>query len=187
MTQNGRLNTDLVKKEWGFSGIIMSDWGAAHDALGVANGGLDVEMPSGRYMNRDSLLPLVQQRKISAATIDDKVRRLLRTEVRFGWLDRSQADRSVPSYNQHGRAAALQAAREGMVLLKNDGAAPVLPLDRQRVRSIAVIGPNADPAVPVGGGSASVPPFHAVSFLEGISDHVGMTANVYHARGIPSL
>src|SRR5256885_3253340 len=61
MTQNGRLNTDLLKKEWGFQGVVMSDWGAAHDTLGVANGGMDLEMPSGQYLNRETLMPLIEQ------------------------------------------------------------------------------------------------------------------------------
>jgi beta-glucosidase len=136
---------DVVKNEWVFPGIIMSDWGATHDTLAAANGGLDLEMPSGRFLNRNTLLPLMQQGKVSLATIDDKVRRILRTTVQFGWLDRKQTDLSIPRYNQQGREAALQAAREGMVLLKNEG--NLLPLDKQKIRSIAVIGPNAYPAV----------------------------------------
>jgi beta-glucosidase len=185
MSQNGRLNVDIVKNEWGFPGIIMSDWGGTHDTVAAANGGLDLEMPSGRFLNRDTLLPLMQQGKVSLATIDDKVRRILRTAVQFGWLDRKQTDLSIPRYNQQGREAALQAAREGMVLLKNEG--NLLPLDKQKIRSIAVIGPNAYPAVPVGGGSGQVVPFRAVSFLEGLSNYLGTAANVYNARGMLNL
>src|SRR5262249_10816330 len=111
MTQNGRFNVDLLKKEWGFSGLIMSDWGATHDTLGAANGGMDLEMPSGQFLNRKTLLPLIEQGKVLHATIDDKVRRLLRVAGRFGWLDRPQADPSIPSYNQQGRQVTLQAAR----------------------------------------------------------------------------
>ena len=185
MTQNGRLNVDIAKKEWGFPGIIMSDWGATHDTLGAANGGLDLEMPSGEFLNRHTLLPLLQQGKVSLATLEDKVRRILRAEVQFGWLDRKQTDLSIPRYNQPGREAARQAAREGMVLLKNDG--NLLPLSRQKIKSLAVIGPDAYPAVPVGGGSGQVAAFRAVSFLEGLSDYLGTSANVYYARGIPSL
>src|SRR5712691_3159789 len=72
MTQNGYLNTDVAKKEWGFAGIMMSDWNATYDGVAAANGGLDLEMPSGAYMNRKNLLPAIEQGKVSVATIDDK-------------------------------------------------------------------------------------------------------------------
>jgi beta-glucosidase len=184
MTANRRLLTDVVKGEWGFTGVLMSDWGAVHSTLAAANGGTDLEMPGPQYFNRDSLAPLIASGAVSQATIDDKVRRLLRNAVRFGWLDRPAADATIPRYNASGRAAALQAAREAIVLLKNEG--HVLPLDRSRARTIAVIGPNAYPAVILGGGSATVPPYHAVSVLEGIGDvHSGGAA--LHARGLPTL
>ena len=185
MTQNGYLNTDVAKKEWGFDGIMMSDWVATYDGVAAANGGMDLEMPSGAFMNRRILLPAIEQGKVSVATIDDKVRRILRTAIQFGWPDRNQTDLSIPRYNQQGRQVALQAARESMVLLKNEG--NVLPLDKGKIKSIAVIGPDAYPAVPVGGGSAQVEPFVAVSFLEGLSNALGTTANVYYHRGIPTL
>src|SRR5207248_5633495 len=92
MTQNRYLNTDVAKKEWGFDGIMMSDWTSTYDAVAAANGGLDLEMPSGVFMNRKNLEPAIQQSKVSVATIDDKIRRILRTAVRFGWLDRDQTD-----------------------------------------------------------------------------------------------
>jgi beta-glucosidase len=185
LTQNAYLNTDVVKKEWGFGGIIMSDWNATYDAVAAANGGLDLEMPSGRFMNRQNLLPAIKDGRVSVATIDEKVKRILRTALRFGWLDREQTDLSIPRYNPQGRLAALQAARESMVLLKNEG--NLLPLIKAKGKSIAVIGPDAYPAMPVGGGSAQVRPFAAVSFLEGISDYPGTETQAYYHRGLPTL
>ena len=185
MTQNGRFNIDLVKKEWGFDGVVMSDWGATHDTLGAANNGMDLEMPAGDVLNRKTLLPLIEQGKVSQATIDDKVRRILRVAVRFGWLDRKQQDPSIPRYNPQGREASLATAREGMVLLKNEG--NLLPLSKQKIKSVAVIGPDAYPAVPLGGGSATIPPFRTVSFFEGLSSYLGTAADVHYARGIQSL
>ena len=143
LTQNGYLNTDVAKKEWGFGGIMMSDWTATYDAVAAANGGLDLEMPSAKFMNRQNLLPAIKDGKVSVATIDEKVKRILRTAIRFGWLDRDQTDISIPRYNQQGRLAALQGARESMVLLKNEG--NLLPLDNAKSKSIAVIGPDAYP------------------------------------------
>jgi beta-glucosidase len=186
MTQHGYLNTEVAKKEWGFDGVMMSDWVATYDAVGAANGGLDLEMPWGAYLNRKNLLPAIEQGKVSVATIDDKVRRILRTAVRFGWLDREQTDLAIPRYNQQGRQMALEAAREGLVLLKNEG--NLLPLNKVKTKYIAIIGPDAYPAVPVGGGSAGVQPFAATSFLEGLSNYLGTTGvQVTYARGIPSL
>jgi beta-glucosidase len=185
MTQNAPLNIDLLKKEWGFPGILMSDWTSTYDAVAAANGGLDIEMPSGLHMNRAQLLPAIQKGKVSVATIDDKIRRILRVAIEFGWLDRDQEDLAISRYNREGDQVALQAAREGAVLLKNDG--NLLPLKKDEVRSVLVVGPDAYPAVPVGGGSARAVPFQAVSFLQGISDSVGNTGKVYYSPGIPTV
>ena len=184
MTQNGYLNNDVAKKEWGFSGILMSDWDSTYDGVAAAKGGLDLEMPSGRFMNRASLLPALRAGKVSEATIDDKVRRILRTAIRFGWLDRDQTDSSIPLFNPQGVEAALEAARSSMVLLRNDGG--LLPLDKGKIKSIAVIGPDAYPAQPGGGGSAEAKPFAAVSYLEGIVKYLG-GEKVFYSRGIPTL
>ncbi len=185
MSQNGRLNTDVARGEWGFDGIMMSDWNATYDALAAANGGTDLEMPSGKYLNRENLMPALKDGKVSMPTIDDKVRRILRTAARFGWLDREQMDASIPRFNRQGRRVALDAARESLVLLKNEG--NLLPLDKERIKSVLVVGPDAYPAVPVGGGSARVEPFAAVSFLEGIGNHPGTGVQVHYARGLPTL
>jgi beta-glucosidase len=185
MTQNAHLNIDILKKEWDFDGILMSDWTSTYDAVGAANGGLDLEMPSGKFLNREKLLPAIQRGQVSVATIDDKVRRILRVAIQFGWLDREQTDLTISRYNREGDQVALQAAREGAVLLKNDG--NLLPLKKDSVKSMLVVGPDAYPAVPVGGGSAHVVPFQAVSFLQGISDYVGNTAQVFYSPGIPTV
>ena len=184
MTENRAMNVDLVKNEWGFAGVLMSDWYSTYDAIGVANGGTDLEMPEPLYLNPASLLPAIAQGRITVATIDDKVRRLLRNQVRFGWLNKSAVDRTIPQFNVRGQTIALQAAREGMVLLKNDGA--LLPLRRDRVRTIALIGPNAHPAVVLGGGSATIPTYYTVSALQGIARLAGPGATVHHVRGIPT-
>jgi beta-glucosidase len=107
MSQHGYLNTDVTKREWGFDGIMMSDWNATYDGVGAATGGLDLEMPSGARMNRETLLPAINAGKLSVAAIDDKVRRILRTAARFGWLDREQADLSIPRYNREGRRVSV--------------------------------------------------------------------------------
>ncbi|HEX8285430.1 MAG TPA: glycoside hydrolase family 3 C-terminal domain-containing protein, partial [Pyrinomonadaceae bacterium] len=185
-SQNRHLLTEIARDDWGFEGLMMSDWGGTYDGVAAVNGGQDLEMPGPAHMNRQNLLPAVEQGKVSVATIDEHVRRILRTAARFGWLDREQTETTIPRFNQTGRQAALQAAREGMVLLKNER--NVLPLDRKKLRSVLVVGPNAYPAVPVGGGSARVEPFAAVSFMEGLSNALAPSSvNVYYHRGIPTL
>lgn len=179
MTQNDYLNNEILKKEWGFDGILMSDWGATHDGVAAANGGLDLEMPSADFMNAATLRPAIEQGQVSIATIDDKVRRILRKSMEFGFFDHSQLDDSIPLYSQEGRVVALKEAEDGMVLLKNQG--NLLPLDKRRYKTIAVIGPDAYPSVIGGGGSSLVTPFNSVSYLEGISNYLGTQAKVLYA------
>jgi beta-glucosidase len=162
----------------------MSDWDATYDAVGAINGGLDLEMPSGKFLNREKLLPAIKSGKVSEDTINDAVRRIIRTELEFHWPDREQRDLSIPRFNQEGSEVALQAAREGIVLLKNDSNA--LPLSKDKIKTIAVIGPDAYPAVPVGGGSAQVAPFQAINFLDGLSDSLAGHALVTSDHGIMS-
>lgn len=184
-TQNGFLNNQVLKKEWGFRGILMSDWDATYDGVAAANGGLDLEMPSGKFMNRATLLPAIKSGKVSEATIDDKVRRILRIAVEYGFIDHEQTDLNVPLANQQGRETALQAAEEAAVLLKNEG--NLLPLDAKGIKTIAVIGPDADPAVPTAGGSGETTPFAPVSFMVGLSNALAPGIKVYWNRGVVDL
>jgi beta-glucosidase len=177
---NDWLNNKVLKGDWGFKGVLMSDWGAAHDTLGVANGGLDLEMPSGVQMNPKTLGPLLASGKVAQATIDDKVRRILRMEIAMGFLDRPQ-ETSTPKDDPKSAATALQIAREAVVMLKNDREA--LPLASKNIKHIVVIGPNAD-AYPAGGGSAHSQPFHYVSVLEGLRKVAGTKVKIDYIPGI---
>jgi beta-glucosidase len=179
MTENSFLNKVVLKKEWGFDGILMSDWGATHDGIAAANAGLDLEMPSAAFMNKQTLMPAIQSGQVPLAVIDDKVRRILRKAIQFGFYDREQTDSSVPAYNQEGREVALEEARSGMVLLKNER--HLLPLDKSKIKTIAVLGPDAYPAVIGGGGSSLTKPFNSISYLEGISNYLGKNARVLYS------
>ncbi len=185
MTANHHLNNEILKKEWGFRGILMSDWGATHDGIAAFNGGLDLEMPSPTFMNRDTLLPGLKDGRLTTVTLDDKVRRILRTAIDFGFFDKPQEDTEIPTFSQEGRQVALEEARSGMVLLKNSN--NLLPLNPDKIKTIAVIGSDAYPAVVSGGGSAETKPFSAVSYLEGISNRLGMNAKVLYATDSPVL
>jgi beta-glucosidase len=184
MTQNKRLNVTVAKDEWKFPGVIMSDWVATYDTAAAANGGLDLEMPYGVYYTREKLLPLLKDGTITQAALDDKVRRILRVGADFGWLDRPQMDTSIPRYNLDGRAASLQAALEGAVLLKNEKGA--LPLEKG-LKTIAVIGPTAAQTVTTGGGSGEVVSFASTNLLVGLSNYLGPQTKVLYARGVQSV
>jgi len=185
MSQNKYFLTDVLKKEWGFDGLVMSDWSATYDGIEAANAGQDLEMPSGIFMSRQTLKSAIEQGKVSIETINDKVRRIVGTAIRFGWLDRSQSALTVPRYNLEGRKVALDAAREGITLLKNEG--DFLPLDKTKTKSVLIVGPTAYPGVPVGGGSAAVEPFASTSFLEGVSNYSGGAVRVFYDRGLQSF
>lgn len=178
-------NMDVLRKEWGFQGTLMSDWDATYDAVGAANGGLDLEMPTGKFMNPQNLLPAMQAGTVSQATIDEKVRHILTTAAMFGWLDREQRDPSISMYDAEANQTALQSAREAAVLLKNDG--NLLPFRKTGIKTVLVVGPEGYPGAPVGGGSAGVVPFHNISLLEGLSATLGSGVTVFYDEGLPSL
>jgi beta-glucosidase len=184
-TQNGYFNTEILRKEWGFRGTLMSDWDATYDAVGAANGGLDIEMPTGKFMNRANLEPAIKAGTVKEATIDEKIRHILSTAASFGWLDRPQTDTSISYFDAQNDAAALDSARESAVLLKNDG--HLLPLNKGQLKTLLVVGPDAYPGVAVGGGSAGVVPFHLVSPAEGIAKALGTAVNVQYDRGLPTM
>ena len=127
-------------------------------------------------MNKQTLFPAIQRGDVAVSTIDDKVRRILRTALEFGFFDREQTDLTIPLYSQSGRELALEEARGGMVLLKNENG--ILPLDKNKLKFVAVLGPDAYPAVIGGGGSSLSTPFSSVSYLVSISDYLGKNARV---------
>jgi beta-glucosidase len=177
--ENPWLLTDVLKREWGFRGLVMSDWGATHSTAKALNAGLDLEMPDGQHLNEAKVKAALAAGELDVATIDEAVRRQLRVQVALGWLDRP-LDEGALDTPEH-RALDREAAAAGMVLLKNDGA--LLPLDPGKLRSVAVIGPNAAVARTGGGGSAYVSPIYAVAPLEGIEAKLGGAVKVDYAPG----
>jgi beta-glucosidase len=179
-SENPHLLTDILKNDWQFKGFVVSDWGAVHSSAPTVNAGLDVEMPEGKHLKPDSLLPLIKNGIISESIINDKVRRLLRTIIWTGLMDGGEKDHGQLNTNAH-QALAREVAREGIVLLKNEGGA--LPLNASSVKSLAVIGPNAKVARPGGGGSSQVDPLYAVAPFEGFKNLLGAGVSVKFARG----
>lgn len=178
----------ILKKEWGFTGLVMSDWGAVHSTVPSALAGLDLEMPDGQWFAPGKLQAPLQRGEISQALIDDKVTRFLRVAIASGAFDRDgkeQPDAAVNSPN--ARAVALDAARGSVVLLKST--AGVLPLAAaSHVRSVAVIGPGAIFPRASGGGSAGVRPREPVKALDALSEKLrAKDVRVTYAQGFALL
>ena len=183
-TENEFLNLKVLKGEWDFKGLLFSDWDATYSAVGSANNGLDLENPTAKFMNVANLVPAVKKGLVKEATIDDKVLRLVRTALRYGFLDRTQFDPAASTYSFSDRVVALEGARESLTLLKNEGR--LLPLNPHKIKTIAVIGPNAYPAVTGGGGSSYTTPFDAVSTLTGIANLLGAHVHLLYSPGLPT-
>lgn len=164
-SNNKYLINDILKEEWGFDDFVVSDWSSTYDGIAAANAGLDLEMPDGKFMNQDTLLPAIKRGKIKVAVIDDKIRRILSVYERFGFLN-TDADLGEGKMNwDANKQTALEASSGSIVMLKNEN--EILPL--KNVKSIAVVGSNGHPAVYRGGGSSEVKPKSTISIFEGIT------------------
>lgn len=176
---NHYLLNETLKDNWGFEGIVLSDFGAVHGAEEYINGGLDLEMPGGEWMVRDTILMLLDEGKLTMERLDDAVSRILATMFRMGLFDDTQRDKQKDNLPIPAEISA-EIARKGIVLLKNDG---VLPLDKEKLQSIAVLGPASDTARTGGGGSSHVTPASATSPLQAITNESGTDISIHHAIG----
>ncbi|MFH0952702.1 MAG: glycoside hydrolase family 3 C-terminal domain-containing protein [Verrucomicrobiota bacterium] len=182
--ENKYLLTDILKNEWGFKGFVVSDWGGTHSTVDAANAGLDLEMPGpGEHLNR-SLIDAVKKGEVKQAVIDDKVRRILRVIFLAGLFDAPDPKLKGALATPEHITLARKVAEESIALLKNEGNA--LPLNRDQIKTLAVIGPNAEVARVGGGGSSTVEPPYAVSPLEGIRKKCGSQVAVSHSKGCTS-
>ena len=179
-SENDYLLIDKLKKEWGFNGLVMSDWGAVHSTVPTFNGGLDLEMPDGKYLNKETLLDKIKSGELSETKLDDKVKRILRVMFTIGLFDDYQYDKSAVNTPEH-KQVALDIAKDGIVLLKNNNS--ILPLDVNKIKSIAVIGPNSKVTITGGGGSSMVVPFSSVSPLEALQNKIGDKVKINFAQG----
>jgi len=180
-SENKVLLTDILKNDWGFKGLVVSDWGSTHSTVNAANNGLDLEMPLGDVFSLKNLKQAVQEGKVSEATINDKVSRILWVKFMAGLFDRTfVSDTTVLTADAHKKLA-LAIAKESIVLLKNDG--NILPLNQNKLKKIALIGPNAAVARVGGGGSSHVNPVYRISPLEGIQKLLGNSVEIIFSQG----
>jgi beta-glucosidase len=175
-----QLLTEILKKEWGFKGFVVSDWGACLQTVENANGGLDLEMPGPARTMGENLLRAVNDGEVKESTIDDKVRRLLWVTIKSGKMDNPQEADEFYDDSPATKQLAKQTAADGMVLLKNND---VLPLKLDNLKTIAVIGPNAEVGTLQGGGSSGVRTDYEIHPLPAIQKFVGDQAEVIFEKG----
>lgn len=188
---NQYLLNDILKGEWGFDGVVISDWGGAHDTDQAITNGLDMEFgswtnglsngASNAYDNYYLAMPYlqrIQEGKVGTKELDDKVRRILRLAFRTT-MNTSRPWGAILSPEHY--EAARRIGEEGIVLLQNEGG--LLPINLDKVKKIAVIGENAIKMMTVGGGSSSLKVQREISPLDGIRQRVGNQVEVVYARG----
>ncbi|MBC8215531.1 MAG: glycoside hydrolase family 3 C-terminal domain-containing protein [Candidatus Marinimicrobia bacterium] len=181
-TESKYTLTDILKNEWGFTGVAVSDWGGARTTVKMANSGLDLEMPTGIHYN-EKLIKAVNDGLVTQEIVDDKVRRILRVMMKKGLFNKlNNIFAQDTSNTPERRALALETAQKSIVLLKNKD--HFLPLDASKIKSIAVIGPNGNVAQMHGGGSGSLTGHYGISPLEGLLNKVGDSISVTFARGV---
>ncbi|WP_433509367.1 beta-glucosidase family protein [Nonomuraea sp. CA-143628] len=197
MTENPLLQ-DVLRDEWGFDGVVMSDWFATRSTAAAGNAALDLAMPGPSGPWGEALVAAVRAGTVPESAVDEKVLRILRLAARVGALDTADTPADVvpdiaaadtvgtaagTAYTQERVAAEVRAAAAaGFVLVRNEGGA--LPLAPAELRGIAVLGPNAEVARTLGGGSATVFPPYTVSPLDGLRAAVGDGVEVTHAIGV---
>ncbi|EJB06816.1 beta-glucosidase-like glycosyl hydrolase [Rhizobium leguminosarum bv. trifolii WSM597] len=174
------LLTKVLREEWGFQGIVMSDWFGSHSTEETINAGLDLEMPGPARDRGEKLVAAVREGKVEAATVRAAARRMLLLLERVGAFE-SKPDLTERTVDlPEDRALIRRLGAEGAVLLKNDG---ILPLAKTSLDRIAVIGPNAASARVMGGGSAQIAAHYTVSPLEGIRAALANANSISHAVG----
>lgn len=177
------LLRELLQDEWGYDGVIISDWGAIHDTKMAAEAGMDIEMSVtdnfNDYYFANPLIEAVKEGVISEELVDEKIRKILKMMYR---IDMFSDDRKYGDYNAFSsREKTLDIARESIVLLKNDE--NILPLNKKKIKKLAVIGQNANIRHSEGGGSAEIKALYEVTPLMGIKMLVGGNTEVRYCQG----
>jgi beta-glucosidase len=180
-SEHHQLITEILRGEWGYEGFVLTDWLSAGSTVRSSAAGLDLEMPGPGAFYGKLLGDAVAAGDVPEAELDEHVTHLLQVFDRVGALDDDPAWASTSIDRPDHRALAREAATAATVLLKNED---VLPFDRTRIKTLAVLGPNAERPQMMGGGSANLAPHHETSLLDALRDTLGDTVDVQFARGV---
>ena len=173
------LLIEILKDEWGFDGYVVSDWGAARDTVENAIGGLDLEMPGPARSWGKNLITAINDKAVPEDLINDKVKRILNVASFCKRFENPIRKPERDNDSKLKRKLLKDAAQEGMVLLKNDG---ILPLKKD-IKSIGIIGPNAEKAQIIGGGSATLVPYHESHPVSSFQNNFSEKTIVKSAKG----
>ena len=180
--ENYELLNSILRKDWGFKGMVISDWGGTHSTVGSVVAGLNVEMPNSQYLGQ-ALLDSVAAGAVSEAVIDERVREILRVRLAIEPVPEDKANVEMTAKPEQAQIA-YQVALQSIVLLKNEG--DLLPIDFDKVKTIAVIGDNADKIMATGGVGAGVKALYEVTPLAGLKNRIGDKAKIVYAQGYTS-
>jgi beta-glucosidase len=176
--ENDLLLNQILRYEWGFAGMVISDWNGTHSTVDAIMNGLNVEMPTKRYLG-EALLDSVNAGIVPEEIIDQRVREILRVRMAIKPIPAEQANKEVTSQPPQQKIA-YEVAAKSIVLLKNEG---VLPLQLENKPVIAVIGANAIQTMGLGGMGAGVKTLYEVTPLEGIKNKIGEKAEIVYSQG----
>lgn len=176
--ENEILLNKILRQDWGFAGMVISDWGGTHSTVGSVKAGLNVEMPDQKYLGQ-ALIDSVKAGKVSQEVIDQRVREILRVRFAIKPIPENIANKEMTSQPAQQKIA-YQVASKSIVLLKNDG---VLPLQLKNKPVIAVVGANATQIMGSGGMGAGVKTLYEVTPLEGLKNRIGDKAEIVFVKG----
>ena len=180
--ENYELLNSILRKDWGFKGMVISDWGGTHSTVGSVTAGLNVEMPNSQYLGQ-ALLDSVASGAVSEAVIDERVREILRVRLAVEPIPEDKANVEITCKPEQAKIS-YDVAAQSIVLLKNEGG--LLPIDLGKVKTIAVIGDNADKIMATGGVGAGVKALYEITPLAGLKNRVGDKAKIVYAQGYTS-
>jgi beta-glucosidase len=178
-SENDMLQNRILRDEWGFKGLTVSDWGGTHNTVNAALYGLDVEMPGERLFGK-ALLDSVQSGAVPVELIDEKVKHILRVRFAIDPIPPEQANAVMTAQPEQAKIA-YDVAAKSIVLLKNEGS--LLPLDLNKYRKIAVIGENAVQTMALGGVGAGVKAYNEITPLAGLTNRIDGRAELVYAQG----